>query len=228
MSASLERAEVRDRVNLVPGYSPQQVENLAQQHQRRWALIFIDGNHEGSAPLEDAQCCEQFADDDAMILFHDLASPAVAQGLTYLHQRGWQTKIYHTMQIMGVAWRGQVEPVVHQPDPRIAWQLPQHLQGFDQDPVLTSPTTPNWTLSLAAQQAEIDRLRQTLDSFQLHLEALSAAATTAAQDSRLELLQQELDLAQSQIRAMKSSKLWQLRRRWMTIKRRFSLATDEQ
>lgn len=221
VSASLERAEVRDRVNLVPGCSPQQVESLAEKHQRRWALIFIDGNHEGNAPLKDAQCCEQFAADDAMIFFHDLASPAVAEGLAFLHQRGWKTKIYNTMQIMGVAWRGQVEPVGHQPDPRIAWQLPQHLQGFDQDLVPTFPTQPDWAASLAAQQAEIDRLRQTLDSFRLHLEALSAAATTAAEDSRLEPLQQELALAQSQISAMKSSKFWKLRGHWISLKRRF-------
>ncbi|NER93585.1 MAG: hypothetical protein F6J86_07060 [Symploca sp. SIO1B1] len=34
------------------------------------------------------------------------------------------------MQIMGVAWRGKVEPVIHQPDPKITWPLPKHLQGY--------------------------------------------------------------------------------------------------
>jgi predicted O-methyltransferase YrrM len=225
VSASLECAGVRDRVHLVPGYSPQQVQALVQQEQRCWALIFIDGNHEGTAPLEDARCCEQFAAADAMILFHDLASPMVAQGLEYLRQRGWQTKIYHTMQIMGVAWRGNVEPVVHQPDPRIAWPLPQHLQGFAQDPLLVSPLQTDWWATLAAQQAEIDRLRQMLDNFRLHLESLSASA--AAADPQLEQLRQELALAHKQISAMKSSKFWKLRRRWMSLKRHLGLGPEE-
>ena len=70
------------------------------------------------------------AEEDAIILFHDLAAPAVAQGLDYLKQRGWQTVVYQTMQIMGAAWRGNVEPVKHQPDPNISWQLPPHLHGY--------------------------------------------------------------------------------------------------
>jgi SAM-dependent methyltransferase len=35
------------------------------------------------------------------------------------------------MQIMGAAWRGNVEPVKHQPDPNISWQLPAHLHGYN-------------------------------------------------------------------------------------------------
>ena len=35
---------------------------------------------------------------------------------------------YNTMQIMGVAWRGNVEPVAHIPDPTVPWTLPPHLQ----------------------------------------------------------------------------------------------------
>ncbi|WP_375505727.1 hypothetical protein [uncultured Nostoc sp.] len=31
---------------------------------------------------------------------------------------------------MGVGWRGNVEPVIHQPDPKINWPLPPHLQGY--------------------------------------------------------------------------------------------------
>lgn len=127
---SLQAAGVFNRVNLIGGYSPQKVEELAAQFQRKWSLIFIDGNHEAPGPLNDAISCEQFAEADALIVFHDLASPDVAQGLDYLKQRGWNTMIYQTMQIMGVAWRGNVEPIKHQPDPQINWQLPPHLQGY--------------------------------------------------------------------------------------------------
>ncbi len=127
---SLRSASVLDAVNLVAGYSPQKVEELATQLQCKWSLIFIDGNHEAPGPLNDAVTCEQLAEEDALILFHDLASPDVAQGLDYLKQQGWQTLVYQTMQIMGVAWRGNVEPVKHYPDPEICWILPAHLQNY--------------------------------------------------------------------------------------------------
>jgi cephalosporin hydroxylase len=31
---------------------------------------------------------------------------------------------------MGVAWRGNVEPVLHRPDPKVNWVLPAHLQNY--------------------------------------------------------------------------------------------------
>ena len=72
--------------------------------------------------------CAAHAEDDALILFHDLAAPAVGEALDGLRDRGWRTVIYHTMQIMGAAWRGSVAPVTHTPDPTVAWWLPEHLQ----------------------------------------------------------------------------------------------------
>lgn len=153
VSQSLATAGVLERVNLVAGYSPQRVEELAQQ-EHRWSLIFIDGNHETPRPLEDAIACEPYAEGDAAILFHDLASPDVAEGLDYLKQRGWHTLIYQTMQIMGIAWRGNVQPVVHEPDPSISWQLPDHLQGYE----VSGVSQPSGDTSLDELLAEIDRL----------------------------------------------------------------------
>lgn len=127
---SLCSAGVRSNVNLYPGYSPEKVEEIAQQEEFRWSLIFIDGNHDSPAPLQDAQVAEQYAAEDALILFHDLASPDVAEGLNYLRDRGWNTMIYQTMQIMGVAWRGNVQPVEHIPDPAVDWNLPEHLKDY--------------------------------------------------------------------------------------------------
>ncbi|QTN29917.1 class I SAM-dependent methyltransferase [Rhodoferax sp. AJA081-3] len=114
-------------LSLVTGLSPQAVDALAAG-ERKWSLFFIDGNHSGDNPLNDAMVCERHAEADALILFHDLASPDVAQGLNYLARKGWHTMAYNTMQIMGVAWRGNVEPVAHIPDPKIPWTLPPHLQ----------------------------------------------------------------------------------------------------
>ncbi|MFT0743552.1 class I SAM-dependent methyltransferase [Synechococcus sp. RC10B2] len=127
---SLRSAGVRSNVNLYPGYSPEKVEEIAQENDRRWSLIYIDGNHDAPAPLRDAQVAERYAAEDALVLFHDLASPDVAEGLNYLRDRGWNTMIYQTMQIMGVAWRGNVQPVEHIPDPNMDWTLPEHLKEY--------------------------------------------------------------------------------------------------
>ncbi|HEY9648842.1 MAG TPA: CmcI family methyltransferase, partial [Chroococcidiopsis sp.] len=140
VSGSLRAAGVLGNVNLAPGYSPQKVDEIAARDQRKWSLLFIDGNHEAPAPLQDAIACEPYAEADAMILFHDLSSPDVAQGLDYLRQRGWNTLIYQTMQIMGVAWRGNVQPVYHEPDPTVAWQLPSHLAYYSVSGIHYRPT----------------------------------------------------------------------------------------
>ncbi|MEL6504233.1 MAG: class I SAM-dependent methyltransferase [Pseudomonadota bacterium] len=97
---------------------------------RRWNFIFIDGDHEFPTPTQDAELCAQYAADDCIIVFHDLASPATAQGLEAMRRLGWNTMIYQTMQIMGVAWRGKTKPVEHTPDPKVAWHLPQHLRSY--------------------------------------------------------------------------------------------------
>jgi predicted O-methyltransferase YrrM len=128
VAASLEAAGVHQAVNLVGGFSPQKVHQLAAQRTTKWSLFFIDGNHDAPCPLQDAMACEACADADALILFHDLVSPDVAQALDYLQDKGWHTRLYQTMQIMAAAWRGDVKPVEHIPDPTVAWSLPDHLR----------------------------------------------------------------------------------------------------
>jgi predicted O-methyltransferase YrrM len=126
VSASLEAAGVADRVNLVAGSSPQAVHELAQRDGRKWSLLFIDGAHDGAAPLNDTMAGEQHAEADAAFVFHDLVCPDVTAALRYLKDRGWHTRVYQTMQIMGIAWRGNVVPVDHVPDPTVAWTMPEH------------------------------------------------------------------------------------------------------
>jgi hypothetical protein len=127
---SLTAAGVHQRVRLLPDSSPAAVLRLHQAEALRWGLIFIDGNHDRPGPLQDAIAAHQVAADDALVLFHDLVSPEVAEGLDYLRDQGWQTMLYQTVQIMGVAWRGAALPLVHQPDPSVAWSLPDHLAGY--------------------------------------------------------------------------------------------------
>jgi predicted O-methyltransferase YrrM len=152
IQGALNASGVQTSVTLVPGYSPQRVEELANQFNRKWSLIFIDGEHENEGPLNDAIACEKLAEEDAIILFHDLAAPAVAQGLDYLKQRGWQTVVYQTMQIMGAAWRGNVEPVKHRPDPNISWQLPAHLQDYSVSGISVSKELPKQKLPTLQQR----------------------------------------------------------------------------
>lgn len=129
--ASFDAAGVLEKVRLHAGYSPAAVDQLAQANGTRWSLVFIDGNHEGEASRLDAEAAIRNCAETAMILFHDLASPDVASGLDMLRNAGWRTMVYQTMQIMGVAWRGEVEPVAHTPDPKIFWTLPRHLSGHE-------------------------------------------------------------------------------------------------
>ncbi len=127
VTQSLTAAGVLDRVNLIGGFSPRALDELVNATHRKWSLIFIDGDHEDPGPINDAVACEPCAEPTAMIVFHDLSSPAVARGLEYYRARGWNTLVYHTMQIVGVAYRGDVSPVVHHPDPSVNWVLPEHL-----------------------------------------------------------------------------------------------------
>lgn len=140
---SLREAGVLVSVRLVPGSSPAQVHELAAAGRAPWSLFFIDGDHSGSQPVQDAMTCERYAADGALILLHDLTSPDVAAALDYLRTSGWQTMVYQTMQIMGVAWRGAVEPIEHFPDPAVLWPQLEHLQ---QHPVS------GWNLNGNAQE----------------------------------------------------------------------------
>jgi hypothetical protein len=130
VSNSLQQAGILERVRLVAGNSPGMVHELADKEKQKWSLFFIDGEHGGMAPLLDAAVCDAYAEDDAAMLFHDLASPYVTQAVLYLKQRGWQTRLYQTMQVMAVAWRGRVVPLHHQPDLSVAWDVPEHLRSL--------------------------------------------------------------------------------------------------
>ena len=123
---SLSRCGVSQRVNLTGGRSPDSIAAL----DRKWSLFFIDGDHEPPAPVRDTLASLPFANHDCAFVFHDLASPDVAAALRLLATRGFHVLVYQTAQIMGLAWRGNVTPVAHVPDPDVAWQMPMHLAGL--------------------------------------------------------------------------------------------------
>ena len=72
----------------------------------------------------------RYLETTAMVVFHDLVSPHVAAGLRALEAKGWSVMAYQTAQMMGVAWRGEIAPVAHKPDPAQHWQVPDHLTGI--------------------------------------------------------------------------------------------------
>jgi len=114
---------------LVPEASPAAVERLGESGVR-WSFAFLDGDHDGEAPTRDALALATYLESTAMVLFHDLVSPYVANGLRALEAVGWNVMAYQTAQMIGAAWRGEVAPVAHKPDPSQAWRVPDHLKGI--------------------------------------------------------------------------------------------------
>jgi predicted O-methyltransferase YrrM len=118
-----------DKTILIPEKSPDAVRRLGELGVR-WSFAFIDGDHDGEAPMRDALACAPYLESTAMVLFHDLVSPHVAKGLRTFEKLGWNVMAYQTAQMIGVAWRGEVAPVTHKPDPLQKWRVPDHLEGL--------------------------------------------------------------------------------------------------
>ena len=127
VQSSLKASRFPGQVNLIASRSPAAVHEIAKANPKGWSLFLIDGDQEGDAPLNDAKACQPYAAADCAMVFHDLASPYVTNAVLHLKAQGWKTRVYHTAQIMAVVWRGHVDPVAHQPDPRIDWQIPDHV-----------------------------------------------------------------------------------------------------
>ena len=123
------RAGGADTTILVPEKSPEAIERLGAEGVR-WSFAFIDGDHDGEAPTRDALAVSRLMEPTAMVLFHDLVSPHVAEGLRALEAQNWNAMAYQTAQMVGVAWRGEVAPVAHKPDPSQSWSVPNHLKGL--------------------------------------------------------------------------------------------------
>lgn len=127
--AAVDGAGGAERAILLAASSPAEVVRLGEAGQR-WSFAFIDGDHHGEAPTNDALACARYLEPTAMILFHDLVSPYVSAALRALDAAGWSTRVYQTAQMMGVAWRGDVAPVQHRPDKNQPWRIPEHLAGL--------------------------------------------------------------------------------------------------
>ena len=116
VAGSLARVGGPGAARLWAGFSPSIVPAVRSTRPEPWSFAFIDGYHEGRAPLDDAEAVVDEMAGDALVMFHDLTSPHVAAGLAHFADRGWSVGIYNTMQIMGAAWRGEARPVEHVAD----------------------------------------------------------------------------------------------------------------
>ena len=204
--ASCEAAGVLDHVTFHQGFSPGAIDALSQSMGARWSFIFIDADHEGDAPRLDAEAAMRHAASTAMVMFHDLASPHVAAGLDAMRNAGWRTMVYQTTQIMGVAWRGTIEPVAHSPDPKVFWTLPRHLSGYDVSgwhrPLLNPDGAwwPNMTMEdrrnaamMRAQAAEDDRVASLAEGERQTTIVRAERDAAVALAARLEPIQADLE-----------------------------------
>jgi hypothetical protein len=119
--ASLANAGLTSVVELSGEPSPAGVDALASRG-RRWTGFFIDGDHEGDAPMRDAQQCARLAEPDSVILLHDAVQENIASTLYWLRDAGWKVGVHYTSQFIAVAYRGNFTPLAHTPDPRVDWE----------------------------------------------------------------------------------------------------------
>jgi len=116
---------------LWPGLSPAILDEVRRSGSGApWSFVFIDGNHDGTAPANDARAVMPHLSPDAVVMFHDMTSPHVAAGLGVFREAGFHTQLYNTGQILGLAWRGGVTPPPHQADPNTGGIFIPHLGPY--------------------------------------------------------------------------------------------------
>jgi hypothetical protein len=129
-------AEVLDAVEgsqayvLWPESSPECIPYIFRHADEPWSFAFIDGNHAGEAPANDAHAVLPFLAKDALVVFHDLTSPFVEAGLNVYREAGFSTGLFETQQIIGLAWRGDVVVPRHEKDPNIPPIWSAHLHKY--------------------------------------------------------------------------------------------------
>lgn len=115
---------------LWPGFSPSLLAEAHASQENPWSFAFVDGDHDGDAPAEDARALLPYLADDALVVFHDLTSPFVERGLEVMKDAGFNVTLYNTMQILGVAWRGNVQPPTHVADQNVPAIFQAHLTKY--------------------------------------------------------------------------------------------------
>jgi len=92
--------------------------------------IWRTGLHSEEGPSHDVIGLEPHLADDALVLFHDLTFPDVASAVRLLKSRGWNIRLYNTMQVMAAAWRSGDPPPVYGGDRAHPHGLPADLRDL--------------------------------------------------------------------------------------------------
>jgi hypothetical protein len=77
---------------------------------RQFVGACIDGDHEHPHPLRDAINCFNRLEDRGVILLHDFRGPGPWEAGEFLASQGMQYKIYGSVHMVGVFWRGEFTP----------------------------------------------------------------------------------------------------------------------
>jgi GT2 family glycosyltransferase/glycosyltransferase involved in cell wall biosynthesis len=195
---ALAAAGVLGNVRLFSTTNPNGVRELATISSVKWSFFFINGNRKGALPAKDAAECLEHAAPDAMIVFHSLIFPEVEQGLQILWQKGWNVLVYQTKQIMGVAWRGSVQPVAHQVDPSIPWMLPLHLTKYPVSGELPHDQIQRLSRCLALFQQEDSRIQ--LESAALRDSVRTLQSQILTRDREIEELRKAVSTRDAELK----------------------------
>lgn len=79
----------------------------------------IDGDHEPSEPLKDAQGAARHLAETGVIIFHDFIGQPVRDAVTWLMDQGFKARVYMTPHMVACCWRGDFTPPVHISDPNL-------------------------------------------------------------------------------------------------------------
>jgi hypothetical protein len=118
---SIHLAGLDGKIDLHGGFSPQAIDQIFPPD-KKWSAFFVDGNHDGDGPTQDVMKCHERGESDCIILMHDVVMPNVRSAFDWLGAHGWNIGVHYTTQMIGVAWRGSMKPIKHQPDPSVKWK----------------------------------------------------------------------------------------------------------
>jgi predicted O-methyltransferase YrrM len=120
---SLASAGVLGACRLLPLPASAAIERLAAASDP-WSLVFIDADESVEGVSRELEAAADHLAETAVILLRNAESPAAAAALRRLAERGWSMRLYGTAPAMGVAWRGDLVPVEHVPDPAATGAAP--------------------------------------------------------------------------------------------------------
>lgn len=93
--------------------------------------VVIDGDHDRPWPVTDAQNAAKHLKERGVILLHDFWGAPVQEGVTWLMDNGFNTRIYNTPHGVALCWRGDFTPPDHHHDPRVPWGPIRSQANFD-------------------------------------------------------------------------------------------------